>query len=496
MSNWTKDELTEINDKIMEVLDIPMEVEDYEGDTVPSLEDLKDSNEGLLVECAILFVDIRGSTALSDTSWAKSMAKIYRAFVRAMVMCVYKSGGSVRQIVGDRVMGVFVNEEGIKATEKALEAARAIVTTVDYYFNPVCNKKVNGKEIQCGVGIDYGKVLLTQVGMKAQDEEAKDLVWAGKIANLASKHTDLADPGEIFITKRFYDNLPTQQKSEDISWESIVRLKGSSLFEGFVKKDFYLDCMNEEKSTESASASFILKNKRMSVDENKEGLNANDVINQIVQGTQKHTELLLKRFESVVRREISLEVKEQDLQAKQMETALKEKSLVEQQESLNRLKSSLVSEIDFKKNEVEFGLRENFLSDNLNTFKFEKALEEIKNLIILGEKIGKTHLDLKRHGLYYFRLVPYTKQFNVNLAYNLIEEYYQNFPIAQYGMPWESDMIDVIRKTNKGTEFYELIKWNLKQFSPNPNGLTTIRNVLNTLGFQGGLDYYERKLLE
>lgn len=489
MSTWTKDELSEINDKITEVLDIPMEVEDYEGNTVPSVEDLDDSNEGLLVECAILFVDIRGSTTLSDTSWAKSMAKIYRAFVRAMVMCVHKSGGSVRQIVGDRVMGVFVNEEGIKATEKALEAARAIVTTVDYYFNPECRKKVNGKEIQCGVGIDYGKVLLTQVGMKAQDEEAKDLVWAGKIANMASKHTDLAAASEIFITKRFYDNLPSNKKSDDIAWESVVRLKGNSLFEGFVKEDFYLDCMNEEETTVESTLA------KLSTDGGKEDLNAIDLINKIVQGTQQQTELLLQKFETIVRREVALEEGERILKAKQLEITLKEQALSEQRQSLDKMKADVLKETEFKKNEVEFSVKAEFLSNNINSFKFEKTLEEMQSIFVLGEKIGKTDLDVKKSKLYYWRLVPYTKKFDLYFAYRLIEEYFKNFPINSISMPFERDLIDVVKRTNKANEFFELIKWNMKQYSSDIKGLLQIKNVLDALQITHGIDLSGRKLL-
>jgi hypothetical protein len=44
ISTWTKDELSEISNKISEVLDIPMEVEDYSGETVPTLDDLDDTN--------------------------------------------------------------------------------------------------------------------------------------------------------------------------------------------------------------------------------------------------------------------------------------------------------------------------------------------------------------------------------------------------------------------------------------------------------------------
>jgi adenylate cyclase len=321
------------------------------------------------------------------------MAKIYRAFVRAMVMCVYKSGGSVRQIVGDRFMGDFVNQEDKKATEKALDAARAILTTVDYYFNPECKKKVNGKQIQCGVGIDYGKVLLTQVGMKAEDEEAKDLVWAGKIANVASKHTDLAEQAEIFITKRFYDNLPANNKTDEIAWKSVVRLKGNTLFEGFVKENFYLDCISDEE-TPTENKETVMKNASFSVDD---GLNVSEIINKIVHGTQKQTEQLLKRFETVIRREISLDERERILKDKERDIRLKEQSLSEQKKFLDSETAKINERTEFKKNEVEYNLRAEHLSNNINSFKFEKMLEELQSLIKLGEKIGKSHLDLKRH---------------------------------------------------------------------------------------------------
>ncbi|MEX3625354.1 adenylate/guanylate cyclase domain-containing protein [Viridibacillus arvi] len=493
VNTFTKEDLEEISGKITEVLDTPMEVEDYVGDVVPSVDDLDDSNEGLLVECAILFVDIRGSTTLSDTSWAKSMAKIYRAFVRAMVLCVYKSGGHVRQIVGDRVMGVFVNDEEKKATEKALEAARAIVTTIDYYFNPRCRTKVNGKEIQCGVGIDFGKVLLTQVGMKAQEEEAKDLVWAGKIANMASKHTDLAEPGEIFITKRFYDGLPAYLKAGEMDWKSIIRLKGSSFFEGFVKQNFYLDCVIEDSNSESTVE--ITKD-ALSLNGSKDDLNTSDIINSIVQGTQKQTEKLLDRFESVVRREVVLEDREKKLQNKCKEVAIKEQNLLKKQESLELLKSSISSEIEFKKNQVEFNLRAEFLSNNLDTFKFEDTLEEIKNLISLGEKVGITALELKRRKLYYWRLVPYIKKYNLYLAFSLIEENLTEFPIDTVGMPWDSDIIDVVRRTNQKSEFYDLIKQNFKKFPPNASVLNRVRNILVQLGFQDRFESYEQRFIE
>ena len=46
---------------------------------------------------AILFIDIRKSTYLTENSQAKSMVKIYRSFMRMAVDCVRKNGGVTRQ---------------------------------------------------------------------------------------------------------------------------------------------------------------------------------------------------------------------------------------------------------------------------------------------------------------------------------------------------------------------------------------------------------------
>ena len=68
-------------------------------------------------------------------------------------------------------MGVFidsVDESGIiveKAVDKAINTARSLLTVIDYSLNKYLKSKVNGKIIECGIGIDYGKVLVTQVGM-------------------------------------------------------------------------------------------------------------------------------------------------------------------------------------------------------------------------------------------------------------------------------------------------------------------------------------------
>jgi len=56
---------------------------------------------------------------------------------------------------------------------------------VDYSLNRYLKANVNGKVIECGIGIDFGKVLVTKVGMYGveQDETKEnetDCVWVCK----------------------------------------------------------------------------------------------------------------------------------------------------------------------------------------------------------------------------------------------------------------------------------------------------------------------------
>ena len=102
--------------------------------------------------------------------------------MRMAVDCVRKNGGVTRQFLGDRIMGVFidsVDEEGNiseRAVDKAVNAARSLQTVIDFSLNKYLKSNVNGKVIECGIGIDYGKVLVTWVGMYGveSDENKED----------------------------------------------------------------------------------------------------------------------------------------------------------------------------------------------------------------------------------------------------------------------------------------------------------------------------------
>lgn len=250
---FSKSDLEILDSRIRNIIEQPVEQIEVTSDLPPTIKDLENNNKTYSIVAAILFIDIRKSTFLTENSQTKSMVKIYRAFMRMAVGCVRKNGGVTRQFLGDRIMGVFVDsvdDKGVvieRATDKAINAARSLQTAIDYSLNKHLKAKVNGKVIECGIGIDYGKVLVTQVGMYGveQDEDKEDevdCVWVGNITNHASKYSDLAAGGEIFISENVYNQLSDDTKEV---WIPVAKCKGSKLFQGYITQDYYLDYAEE-----------------------------------------------------------------------------------------------------------------------------------------------------------------------------------------------------------------------------------------------------------
>jgi adenylate cyclase len=107
-------------------------------------------------------------------------------------------GGHVRGIIGDRVMVVFDKKD---CFEDAVNTAVLMNSVAKH----ILNKHFKKNEIQCGIGIDYGKMLVTKVGIIRRSQEKsnyKGLVWLGRPANVTSKLTDLA-------------NKPSRVRTED-----------------------------------------------------------------------------------------------------------------------------------------------------------------------------------------------------------------------------------------------------------------------------------------
>lgn len=295
--------------KLKEILEQSVDEIEINTEFPPTTDYLVNKNEAYAIMAAILFIDIRKSTDLTENSKAKSMVKIYRAFMRMCVECVRKNGGVTRNFLGDRIMAVFMDSKTadgkvIRATDKALNCAKSMATMIDYSLNKNLKNSINNKTIDCGIGIDYGKVLLTKVGMYGVEsnetkENEVDCVWVGNVTNYASKFSDLAQGGEIFISKNVYENLSDTLKQN--KWEEITKFKNQKSYKGYISKFFYCDFANELKictdredsSCQDVQISMIVSNAIKELDRIKEEVKKKeiDLVIQKQQNEQKEKDI-------------------------------------------------------------------------------------------------------------------------------------------------------------------------------------------------------------
>lgn len=412
----SKSDFDKLDLRIKSITEENVEQIEINSDVPPTVDQLEDNNKTYSIMAAILFIDIRKSTYLAENSQAKSMVKIYRSFMRMAVDCVRKNGGVTRQFLGDRIMGVFidsVDEKGNiveKAVDKAVGAARSLQTVIDYSLNKHIKSNVNGKIIECGIGIDYGKVLVTWVGMHGVEknenkEDEKDCVWVGNTTNYASKYSDIASGGEIFISENVYKDLSENYKEV---WIKSAKYKGTKLFRGYVAKDYYLEFAGELGDSVKLEG------------DNTVELDTSEQIAEGVKEIERLQNKLIQREKELAVLEDKLKKENQEYKSKyNNDNTEKIKALHERneaEESLCELRKDYYETISLVLKKVHYHKYE-----YMERIGQEDLYSLIKREYELGELIGKSkdevtfELDCYLIGIYdYFQ--DYSKSFDVMMV--------------------------------------------------------------------------------
>jgi len=170
---------------------------------------------------AVLFTDIVGSTEYFKTHGDKLGREMLRSHHNIASSIVSAYGGKVIKLIGDSIMASFaVPAEAFKAAIKMQQK-----------FKVADNDKYSPGNIGVRVGIHYGRVIV----------ENNDIY--GDVVNVASKLTNLAYGGQIFISGDIYNlvkniphvhfelvpnwhikNIPYRIEAYKVSWDEKVEL--------------------------------------------------------------------------------------------------------------------------------------------------------------------------------------------------------------------------------------------------------------------------------
>jgi adenylate cyclase len=142
---------------------------------------------GQLVDCSILFSDIRGFTTLSEQLPPQDLIELLNRYMSCMVEVVIANGGLVNKFGGDSLLAVF----GTPLNPAEDHAACAIRTALHMQkklqdFN-AGQKQLDGPILQIGIGIASGPAVAGNVGGEGRIE----YTVIGDTVNLASRLQDL-----------------------------------------------------------------------------------------------------------------------------------------------------------------------------------------------------------------------------------------------------------------------------------------------------------------
>lgn len=204
-----------IVEKVTSIINTKFEVTDVSF--VPDIEkgQLTFGNTGLRFDATVLYIDMRGSTAILNRHNKDTIAKIHMAYFHTIVNIAKALGGEIRSFNGDSMLVFFFGtaQEPVSNAVQAAMQMKYMIADPRSGINTILSKY---SAIDFGIGIDCGKIVCTKVGVGGKGDN-KDLMWVGNAVNKATVLSDKCKaPHNIGISDAVFQKLPQ-------NWSSVNR---------------------------------------------------------------------------------------------------------------------------------------------------------------------------------------------------------------------------------------------------------------------------------
>jgi adenylate cyclase len=147
-------------------------------------------------DIVVLFCDMRGFTAFSETAEPEDVIAVLREYHSALGPLVHQYEGTLNRFTGDGLIVIF--NDPIPCAEPARYAVRLAVDMRDTVASLSRTWSSRGHELGFGVGIAQGYATLGAIGF----EDRYDYTAIGTAINVAARLCAEAKSGQILITQR------------------------------------------------------------------------------------------------------------------------------------------------------------------------------------------------------------------------------------------------------------------------------------------------------
>lgn len=202
--------------EVKEILDWEFSV--TETDKVPDKSDLTLGETAAKLSTCVLYVDMRGSSALADAHRSSTAAKVYNAYLNAMVRVARSHYGRIRNFSGDGLLVIFDPDKPDKVCDFAVQTAMEMKWVASEIIRPAIKNKRYEEDFQIGIGVTKGSLFVTKAGIRGEPSN-NDLIWPCTPVNLAAKLADHGkNPYNIYISLEVYNGLSDNWKYTEDKW--------------------------------------------------------------------------------------------------------------------------------------------------------------------------------------------------------------------------------------------------------------------------------------
>jgi len=143
---------------------------------------------GAEVQMSILFIDIRGSTALSEKMTPTEFSQVINRFYAAATKVIIEEDGLVEKLAGDEVAAFWgAGFAGQNYVRRTVEVAQKLLRVME------------GQKIPVGIGVHSG---VAYFGAMGTAEGLTDISAKGDEVNLTARLASKAAPGEIILSEQ------------------------------------------------------------------------------------------------------------------------------------------------------------------------------------------------------------------------------------------------------------------------------------------------------
>lgn len=169
-------------------------------------------------DIAVLFVDIRGFTPLSESLDPEQVVDILNKYLTIISNAVYKNNGTLDKFIGDAAMAVFNSPSDLPDYEfQAVKTAWDILSGAEE-LDRECAEKYQ-KHVTFGIGINCGEAVIGNIGC----DKRMDFTAIGDTVNTAARLESRAKQGQILISESLYNRVKDKVEA---SFAGEYELKG------------------------------------------------------------------------------------------------------------------------------------------------------------------------------------------------------------------------------------------------------------------------------